>query len=119
MPSWTPTGCCARNSFPPRWAAYSYNSIIWSIRNSSPHPRVLLMLLSSPETSPTRQILQSRITATAFFCYTYVLHTSTVHDLGNMRPKYYSAIAGQHEYIEASFPYRPCWMEDSLPVPGR
>ncbi|CAL4976549.1 unnamed protein product [Urochloa decumbens] len=43
----------------------------------------------------------------------YDLNTRKVQDLGNMRPKYYH-MAGQHEYIRASYPYTPCWMENSF-----
>ncbi|CAO2208050.1 unnamed protein product [Urochloa humidicola] len=43
----------------------------------------------------------------------YDLNTCKVQDLGSMRPKYYH-MAGQHEYIRASYPYTPCWMENSF-----
>ncbi|TVU21116.1 hypothetical protein EJB05_30733, partial [Eragrostis curvula] len=44
----------------------------------------------------------------------YDLNTSKVRDLGNMLPK---SSEGQHTaYIRSSFPYTPCWMEDSLPT---
>ncbi|CAO2192557.1 unnamed protein product [Urochloa humidicola] len=44
----------------------------------------------------------------------YDLNTCKVQDLGNMCPKYYGFIAGQHAYIRASFPYTPCWMPNSF-----
>ncbi|CAN6298118.1 unnamed protein product [Urochloa humidicola] len=44
----------------------------------------------------------------------YDLNTCRVQDLGNMYPKYCGHIAGQHAYIRASFPYTPCWMENSF-----
>ncbi|CAO2192733.1 unnamed protein product [Urochloa humidicola] len=44
----------------------------------------------------------------------YDLNTCKVQDLGNMRPKYYHMAGYEDEYIRASYPYTPCWMEDSL-----
>ncbi|CAO2192564.1 unnamed protein product [Urochloa humidicola] len=44
----------------------------------------------------------------------YDLNTCKVQDLGNMCPKYYGFIAGQHACIRASFPYTPCWMTNSF-----
>ena len=48
--------------------------------------------------------------------FAYDLNSSKVQDLGNMCPTYYRYIAGQHTYIQASFPYTPCWMENTLPA---
>lgn len=45
----------------------------------------------------------------------YDLNSSKVRDLGNMSPKYYTFIGGQHACLGASFLYTPCWMEDPLP----
>lgn len=43
----------------------------------------------------------------------YHLDSSKVQYLGNMCPKLYGVLAGQHADIETSFPYTPCWMENS------
>lgn len=51
-------------------------------------------------------------------CYStglaYHLDSSKVQYVGNMRPKLYGVVAGQHADIEAAFPYTPCWMENSF-----
>ncbi|KAF7043821.1 hypothetical protein CFC21_053131 [Triticum aestivum] len=41
----------------------------------------------------------------------YHLNTSKIEDLGNLCPKDYDDITGQHGRIEASFMYTPCWVK--------
>jgi len=50
----------------------------------------------------------------------YYLDSSKVQYLGNMCPKLYGVIAGQHADIQTSFPYTPCWRIylESVWLPG-
>lgn len=42
----------------------------------------------------------------------YHLNCSKLEDLGNLYPKCYDDFAHPNEYVEKSFPYTPCWIDE-------
>uniref|UniRef100_A0A0A9BZA0 F-box domain-containing protein n=1 Tax=Arundo donax TaxID=35708 RepID=A0A0A9BZA0_ARUDO len=42
----------------------------------------------------------------------YHLNSSKFQDLGNLYPRYYGHISGQHGLIRGAFPYTPCWIDE-------